>query len=915
MPASFLPSILLCSVLITCSLLQLEAQSVITGRVKNDKDELLKGVEVRLPNFMQGTQTDENGFFSILLDNSPPFFLEFEYPEYQTRLVKIIVPDQQLDLSLARQIIGGTEQIVTASKIEERLLRAPVTIEAIGATEVKHSPYWDAFSSLSNVKGVQFNTGNFTFTSLNTRGFADMQNMRFIHLIDGIDVNMPGENHAFGSVTTPVDLDLDMMELMPGAGSALYGPNVFNGLLAMRTKDPFKYQGFSVEAKTGFTRQSVAGSNPFNSVQLRYAKAVNERFAFKISASAMQAHDWVARDERFRITTNIAAAGQADAFLQTPRTAPFFDAVSRYGDEVAVSVNLGDTIRNINRTGIAEEDLVNPQQQIYKLSATAVYRLDKHQTLRYTGRISHADALLRHTTLYPFVNMVHHVQSLDWQGKHHTLRTYYAGQDLGNTHVLLSTGSFIENGLVPNQTWAADYGAAYRAEVAGVAGSDHAAARLYADRNMPASNSEAFQQLLAASLGNTDITTGGAKLIDKTDMFHIDGNYDLGHFFPWLALNLGASFRRYRLVSEGVIFNDGPNGFNGPIPISEAGVYVQAGKEFWQNRLKLQASLRFDKNQNFEGRFTPRVSAVAALDKAQRHWLRASYQTGFRNPANVESFINLDIRNVIIMGSLPANLENYRYQLRTDNVYTGARAGTVLEGSQIFNNLKTMPSFARVMATGDTSAFQALELNPLVQERLRTYELGYRGLIANKLYLDASGYFNSYYNLVSRIAAYSPDVMRVYSFYTSLDEEVYAWGGSLGLEYNFYKNYRLMFNYTHMDFDADSARVRNPNFLPTFNSSPHRINVGLDSRDAYKGLGFSMRFQWTKGHIWESPFGQTLLPDYHTMDLAVSYQLPKLPLFLKLGASNVLGREYRQVYGGPAIGSLFFFSLRYDADW
>ena len=60
------------------------------------------------------------------------------------------------------------------------------------------------------------------------------------------------------------------------------------------------------------------------------------------------------------------------------------------------------------------------------------------------------------------------------------------------------------------------------------------------------------------------------------------------------------------LNSEGTLFADS----TGKIPINEYGAYMQATKRFLNDRLKLIASARYDKNDNFEGRFTPRFSAV-----------------------------------------------------------------------------------------------------------------------------------------------------------------------------------------------------------------------------------------------------------------------------------------------------------------
>ena len=66
-------------------------------------------------------------------------------------------------------------------------------------------------------------------------------NTRFNQLIDGMDNQAPGLNFSVGGVLGPPQLDVDNMELLPGASSALFGPGGMNGTLLITSKNPFKY--------------------------------------------------------------------------------------------------------------------------------------------------------------------------------------------------------------------------------------------------------------------------------------------------------------------------------------------------------------------------------------------------------------------------------------------------------------------------------------------------------------------------------------------------------------------------------------------------------------------------------------------------------------------------------------------------
>ena len=122
-----------------------------------------------------------------------------------------------------------------------------------------------------------------------------------------------------------------MLNLSTGAGSALYGPNAFNGILMMSSKNPFDYQGLSVDLKGGMTTSDAGGSNPYTQLTARFAHAFNDRFAFKINASYMKGTDWKANDyttgRQTAATPNPSGVGSPD-----------FDGLNTYGDETQIVV-------------------------------------------------------------------------------------------------------------------------------------------------------------------------------------------------------------------------------------------------------------------------------------------------------------------------------------------------------------------------------------------------------------------------------------------------------------------------------------------------------------------------------------------------------------------------------------------------
>lgn len=894
-------------------LLHTHAQSAISGRITDQEtNEGLAGALVALEDKINNATTDANGEFTLFTSESPPFDVEISLTGFQNRTFRIIAADQTINVALTPIQVTGSEVVVSASRVEESILTSPISIEKLDGIEIRSTPNADAYSTLANLKGVQANTSSLTYISINTRGFADLQNWRFVQLIDGVEMNAPGLNYPAGTLSSPSDIDLLSMELVPGAGSALYGANAFNGMLFINTKSPFTHQGLSAEIKAGGTFQQGVQPNPFGELNLRYAKSFNNKFAIKIAGSALRVRDWESNDTSFYITNEIASAGLADRYINTPSSSPNYNAVNRYGDEVTTMVNLGDTSMLVNRTGINERDIVNYNQQIYKLNLALHYRLNENVELSYDGRFVDGDAILRHTSIYPIVNFWHQIHKLEAKGRHFFARAYASLESSGDSYFMLGTGAYIEKGLKSNTAWGNDYGAAYRGEIAGITAHDHAAARTYADRDRPDPSSAEFQRLRTESLTNSNFAQGGAKIVDRTSFLHAEGNYDFSHLFDKLPIQAGGSVRRYNLVSNGQLFNDGTLGYNQAIGVLEYGSYAQASKTLWKERINLRASVRYDKNQNFKGRITPRGSVVVSVGRLKMHNFRASVQTGFRNPATQETYIALDLGQGILLGGVQSNIEHFNYRLSSNNPLTGDTAGTIINGVTIHENLVTLQSFGQYMATHDPNRLQYVRPAYLRQEHVTAFEIGYKTLIKNKLYIDANYYYNIYKDFVSRVSAFNINTMRAFSVYTNVSDVITSQGFGANVEYELPRNFRIGVNYTYTTYNADSAIAHNQGFLPSFNTPKHRVNISLSNRNVWRNVGFNLKYRWSDSYVWQSPFGQGNIHAYQVVDAAISYRVPAMPVAIKLGGTNLLGNGYRQVYGGPLVGTQAYISIQFD---
>lgn len=217
---------------------------------------------------------------------------------YETQKIEINTAASDLQIQMQESSLPGQEVVVSASRVEESILESPVSIEKMGILEVIQAAGQDFYHSLSNYKNVDMTTQSFTFRSISLRGFNANGNTRMVQFIDGVDNQAPGLNFPVGNIAGMVDLDVESVELLPGASSALYGPNAINGIVLMNSKSPFDYQGLSATVKGGVNNVGEADTDvsPFTDISVRYAKSFNDKFALKITGQFLDAEDWRATE-------------------------------------------------------------------------------------------------------------------------------------------------------------------------------------------------------------------------------------------------------------------------------------------------------------------------------------------------------------------------------------------------------------------------------------------------------------------------------------------------------------------------------------------------------------------------------------------------------------------------------------------
>ncbi|MGV3503817.1 MAG: TonB-dependent receptor [Adhaeribacter sp.] len=894
----------------------------VSGRVTDAQTQQgLAGVTIQVKGKVSGTTTDQQGNYTLSTATAPPLTLIFSFIGFDTREVEVRASRADLNLSLSERALMGAEVVVTASRVEENIMRSPVSIEKMDALAIRETPAASFYDGIQHLKSVDVLVSSMGFRVLNTRGFNGTVNTRFVQFIDGMDNQAPGLNLPAGNMVGLSDLDAQSVEIVPGASSALYGPNAFNGVIAMTSKSPFEYQGLSAMARVGLNHVNSpdADPHPLYEGMLRYAKAFGNRFAFKVNLAYMKALDWHATG-----TENVDPFTRPT--LGNNPDNPAYNAMNVYGDEVVASLPLGvdGAPVRVARTGYAEPDLVDYNTFSTKGDAALHYRLTEAVEALYQYKYGQGTSVYQGANRYSLVAFTLQQHKVELRGANFFLRSYATLENAGDSYDSRFLAYNINRSWKSDQQWFQEYGAAYSGAFAsqGFAGGSHAEARRFADRGRLLPGTPAFDQEKDRLADITDFRRG-AKFDDQTSMYHTEGQYDLSSWTGKVAqVQVGGNWRYFDLNSRGTIFSDTTGN---DISIYEYGAYVQVIKNLLSEHLKVTASLRYDKNENFSGRFTPRLSAVLTL--ADNHHLRASFQTGFRNPSVQDQFIFLDVGPALLVGGVPNNSRGMRLYGPEANVYSLSSVQAF--GAQVNADMAAGTSPSRAVLE-NAALLQRAQVDYVRPEQNQAYEIGYKGLGLDKsLMWDVNYYYTSFRDFILSTTVIQPESevqtpdaafdiasnrFRAYQLYTNAARRVSAQGATLGLTYGLPRGFTLGGNANwnklnhHPDAESDE--------IPAFNTPEWKFNLTAANRRLYRQLGFSLAYRWSSDYVWQSTFltgiTDAKVPAFGTLDAQISYKATALKSIFKLGGSNVTNKRYIQVYGGPAIGALYYLSVTFD---
>jgi len=266
------------------------AQTTINGTVKGEAGPL-PFANVFIEGTTTGTTTDVNGNYELKSNEPLPWNLVVSYVGYKDQTIQVTEANKaRVNIEMEEGgVLIGQEVIISASRKREKVQEAPASVSVISARKLETSANaTDPTRNLISTPGVQIQQQSANRINISMRGGAGLFGSLFgtgaFPIMDYRSLIGPGIGTFQSDAAGLSNIDLQRIEVVRGPGSALYGPGVTQGVIHFITKNPIDFPGTTVELFGGELNTFGGG--------LRHATKVSDKFGFKINAQYRRGNEF-----------------------------------------------------------------------------------------------------------------------------------------------------------------------------------------------------------------------------------------------------------------------------------------------------------------------------------------------------------------------------------------------------------------------------------------------------------------------------------------------------------------------------------------------------------------------------------------------------------------------------------------------
>ena len=302
---SFVASLLVVALLAPAAHAQSTAtlRGVVTDATDNSP---LVGANVTLlepdgTGILGGTATDPSGAYVIRNLEPGAYTVEVRFIGYRSeeRAVRLEAGETAtIDVVLAVETSSLETVVVSASRRQEKVLDAPASISVLEPAELERTVATSTVEALRATPGVDMAQTGIDRREVVLRGFNEAFSGATYVLTDYREAAVPSLGVNVHSLMPNMSVDVARVEVVRGPGSALYGPGVDSGVIHYFTKGPFRDPGTTVSIS--------GGQRSFLSFQGRQAGTLSDKLGYKITAQYARADEWTLNPDNSMDAAEIA---------------------------------------------------------------------------------------------------------------------------------------------------------------------------------------------------------------------------------------------------------------------------------------------------------------------------------------------------------------------------------------------------------------------------------------------------------------------------------------------------------------------------------------------------------------------------------------------------------------------------------
>ncbi len=289
---------------------QSSGHGTIEGRITNATDGTpIIGATVLLQGTVLGATTDINGKLKIINVPHGKHVISISMIGFRKERREISIEENKtypINITLNETALQSEEVVITASKRPQSLEEVPVSISVMDGRDIEKRSIVSLDQALRYIPGV-----NMTESQVNVRGssgYSRAFGTRVLILVDGIAL-LTGDSGEIKYDAIPM-YAIERIEVVKGAGSALYGSSALGGVINVITKIPREnfiqarlYSGFYDDPRYSEWKWWINGFKVFNGIDIQRGGVMNS-FSYLISAGVRNNRGYRLHDDDFRWNVN-----------------------------------------------------------------------------------------------------------------------------------------------------------------------------------------------------------------------------------------------------------------------------------------------------------------------------------------------------------------------------------------------------------------------------------------------------------------------------------------------------------------------------------------------------------------------------------------------------------------------------------